>query len=64
MNEDRCIYCGEELVLWEKSRCYCSSCKDLTEVAYADDVYYADDETRHDDYPHFNFDGENNGENK
>ncbi|GEN35023.1 hypothetical protein [Aneurinibacillus danicus] len=48
--KDLCIYCGEELVLWERSRSYCSTCKDRTEVTYADDAYYADDELRHDDY--------------
>lgn len=47
--KDLCIYCGEELVLWERSRSYCSRCQEATEVTYADDVYYADDEVRHDD---------------
>ncbi|WCK53336.1 hypothetical protein PP175_18435 [Aneurinibacillus sp. Ricciae_BoGa-3] len=64
MIADRCIYCGEELVLWEKSRCYCSSCKDLTEITYADDVYYAEDEMRHDDYLDQFFARENDALNK
>jgi len=45
--KDLCIYCGEELVLWERSRSYCSTCKDKTEVTYTDDAYYADDELRY-----------------
>ncbi|MFT9849394.1 hypothetical protein [Aneurinibacillus sp. REN35] len=48
--KDMCIYCGEELVLWERSRSYCSKCREAAEVTYADDVHYADDEIRHDDY--------------
>ncbi|WP_155837217.1 hypothetical protein [Aneurinibacillus terranovensis] len=44
MNDDRCIYCGEELVLWEKNRSYCSRCRELAEVSYADDVYYGEGE--------------------
>jgi hypothetical protein len=44
MMEDRCIYCGEELVLWERNRVYCSTCRELTEEPYSDDVYYSESE--------------------
>ncbi|MED0735533.1 hypothetical protein [Aneurinibacillus thermoaerophilus] len=47
---DLCIYCGEELVLWERNRSYCYKCREAAEVVYADDTYYDDDELRHDDY--------------
>jgi hypothetical protein len=46
---DLCIYCGDHLVLWERSRSYCSTCKDKAEVAYGDDQFYAEGEARHDD---------------
>jgi predicted amidophosphoribosyltransferase len=47
--KDLCIYCDEELVLWERSRSYCSRCQEQAEVAYADDVYYNNNDIHHDD---------------
>jgi hypothetical protein len=47
---DVCIYCGEELVLWEQRRSYCSKCHDSAEISYADDMHYTEDELHHDDY--------------
>ncbi|WP_269082477.1 hypothetical protein [Aneurinibacillus tyrosinisolvens] len=38
--KDVCIYCGEELVFSERSRSYCWMCREMTEEAYGDDVYY------------------------
>lgn len=31
---DKCVHCGEELIIWEKTRSECWNCRDLTTETY------------------------------
>ncbi|MEW9672256.1 hypothetical protein [Ammoniphilus sp. 3BR4] len=35
---DCCVYCGEELSLFEKNRSECWNCQDIMSVTYSDDL--------------------------
>jgi hypothetical protein len=38
VESDPCVFCGTELSLWERTRCYCWNCGDFGTDTYDEEV--------------------------